>query len=60
MTLVAEVIDGVAIAEEIKGELRAEVAALAARGIAPGVATVLVGDDYGAKMYRRQIRCSKW
>jgi len=55
VTLVAEVIDGVAIAEEIKGELRAEVAALAARGIAPGVATVLVGDDYGAKMYRRQI-----
>ncbi len=55
MTRVAEIIDGVAIAEEIKAELRAEVAALAARGVTPGVATVLVGDDYGAKMYRRQI-----
>ncbi len=55
MRLVAEVIDGVAIAEELKAELRAEVAALAARGITPGVATVLVGDDYGAKMYRRQV-----
>ncbi len=55
MTRVAEIIDGVAIAEEIKGELRAEVAALAARGITPGVATILVGDDYGAKMYRRQV-----
>ncbi len=55
MTLVGEIIDGNAIAEEIKAELRAEVAALAARGITPGVATVLVGDDYGAKMYRRQV-----
>ena len=55
MTLVGEIIDGVASAEEIKGELRAEVAALAARGITPGVATILVGDDYGAKMYRRQV-----
>jgi len=55
VTRVAEIIDGVAIAEEIKGELRAEVAALAARGITPGVATILVGDDYGAKMYRRQV-----
>jgi len=55
VTLVAEIIDGNAIAEEIKAELQAEVAALAARGITPGVATVLVGDDYGAKMYRRQV-----
>lgn len=52
---VADVIDGVAVAEELKAELRAEVAALAERGTTPGVATVLVGDDYGAKMYRRQI-----
>ena len=55
MTLVGEIIDGVASAEEIKGELRAEVAELAARGMTPGVATILVGDDYGAKMYRRQV-----
>ncbi len=55
MRLLAEIIDGVAIAEELKAELRAEVAALAARGVSPGVATVLVGDDYGAKMYRRQV-----
>ncbi len=55
MTRTAEIIDGVAIAEELKTELRAEVAALAARGVTPGVATVLVGDDYGAKIYRRQI-----
>ena len=51
----ADVIDGNAIAEELKAEVRAEVAALVARGITPGVATVLVGDDYGARMYRRQV-----
>jgi methylenetetrahydrofolate dehydrogenase (NADP+)/methenyltetrahydrofolate cyclohydrolase len=55
VTRVAEIIDGNAIAEEIKAELRAELAALAARGVTPGVATVLVGEDYGARMYRRQI-----
>ncbi|MDQ7848842.1 MAG: tetrahydrofolate dehydrogenase/cyclohydrolase catalytic domain-containing protein [Armatimonadota bacterium] len=55
MRSVADVIDGAAIAEELKAELRAEVAALAERDTTPGVATVLVGEDYGAKMYRRQI-----
>ncbi|MBI4279665.1 MAG: bifunctional 5,10-methylene-tetrahydrofolate dehydrogenase/5,10-methylene-tetrahydrofolate cyclohydrolase [Armatimonadetes bacterium] len=51
----ADIIDGNAIAEEIKAEVKAEIAALAARGLVPGVATVLVGEDYGARMYRRQI-----
>ncbi len=55
MSHVADVIDGAAIAEELKAELRAEVAALAEQGTTPGVATVLVGEDYGARMYRRQI-----
>lgn len=51
----AEIIDGNAIAAEIKGELAAEIRGLSERGIVPGVATLLVGDDYGSKMYRRQI-----
>jgi hypothetical protein len=51
----AEIIDGNAIAEEIKGELAAEIRGLGERGIMPGVATLLAGDDYGSKMYRRQI-----
>jgi methylenetetrahydrofolate dehydrogenase (NADP+)/methenyltetrahydrofolate cyclohydrolase len=51
----ADIIDGNAIAEEIKGELASEVRGLAHRGVIPGVATLLVGEDYGAKMYRRQI-----
>ncbi len=48
-------IDGNAVAEAIKVELREEVAALCARGLVPGIATVLVGDDSGAKIYRRQV-----
>lgn len=55
MSAVAEIIDGNAIAEEIKAELIVEVGELRAKGRTPGVATLLVGDDYGAKMYRRQV-----
>jgi methylenetetrahydrofolate dehydrogenase (NADP+)/methenyltetrahydrofolate cyclohydrolase len=52
---VNDVIDGQAVAQQIKTEVRAATAELAARGVTPCVATVLVGDDYGARMYRRQI-----
>ncbi|MGH2403441.1 MAG: bifunctional 5,10-methylenetetrahydrofolate dehydrogenase/5,10-methenyltetrahydrofolate cyclohydrolase, partial [bacterium] len=50
-----EIIDGNAVAAALKVETRAEVAALVARGVRPAIATVLVGDDHGARMYRRQI-----
>lgn len=43
--------DGLAVARSIKGELAVRVAALAARGIRPGLATVLVGDDPGSRSY---------
>ncbi|MCC6498272.1 MAG: bifunctional methylenetetrahydrofolate dehydrogenase/methenyltetrahydrofolate cyclohydrolase [Propionibacteriaceae bacterium] len=43
--------DGLAVAASIKGELAVRVAALAARGIRPGLATVLVGDDPGSRSY---------
>jgi len=51
----AKVIDCVAIAEEIKDELKKEIKALNQKGITVGVATVLVGDDFGARMYRGQV-----
>ncbi len=51
----ADIIDGVAIAEEMKSELKSQVAALASSGVKPGVATLMAGDDYGARMYRRQV-----
>jgi len=43
--------DGVAVARSIKGELAVRVAALATRGVRPGLATVLVGDDPGSRSY---------
>jgi methylenetetrahydrofolate dehydrogenase (NADP+)/methenyltetrahydrofolate cyclohydrolase len=47
----ATTLDGKAILETIKGELRARVAALAERGVVPGLGTVLVGDDPGSQWY---------
>jgi methylenetetrahydrofolate dehydrogenase (NADP+)/methenyltetrahydrofolate cyclohydrolase len=48
----ATVIDGSAIAAEIRAEVAAEVAALvAAHHPTPGLATILVGDDPGSAVY---------
>ena len=49
--MAAQILDGRACAKEIKEELRATVANLAERGIVPGLATVLVGEDPGSKWY---------
>lgn len=49
--MAAEILDGKAVAAEMKDEMRAEVARLAAQGIVPGLGTVLVGDDPGSKWY---------
>ncbi len=51
----AKVIDCVAIANEIKQEIQEEVNGLKGRGITPGIATLLVGENFGAKMYRGQV-----
>lgn len=47
----AQVLDGKATAAAIKAELTERVAALAARGVIPGLGTVLVGDDPGSRAY---------
>lgn len=47
----AQILDGKACAATIKDELRTSVAALAERGIVPGLGTVLVGEDPGSKWY---------
>lgn len=49
------VIDCVAIGDELMKEIVAETEALKAKGITPGIATLLVGDDFGARMYRGQV-----
>ncbi|MBM4270156.1 MAG: bifunctional methylenetetrahydrofolate dehydrogenase/methenyltetrahydrofolate cyclohydrolase FolD [Deltaproteobacteria bacterium] len=46
-------IDGKAIAKRVREEVRERVAALAKRGIQPGLATVLVGDDPASAIYVR-------
>jgi len=53
--MAAQIIDGKAIAAQVREEIQAEVAKLAAGGVKPGVATILVGDDGGAQFYRGQI-----
>ncbi|PSL04671.1 methylenetetrahydrofolate dehydrogenase (NADP+)/methenyltetrahydrofolate cyclohydrolase [Haloactinopolyspora alba] len=47
----ATILDGKATAAAIRSELTERVAALRARGVAPGLGTVLVGDDPGSHAY---------
>ena len=49
--MTARILDGKALAETIKAELKDRVSALASRGIIPGLGTVLVGDDPGSRSY---------
>lgn len=49
--MVAAVLDGVSAAAAVKAELARRVAALADRGITPGLGTLLVGDDPGSQAY---------
>ncbi|CAB4841332.1 MAG: bifunctional methylenetetrahydrofolate dehydrogenase/methenyltetrahydrofolate cyclohydrolase [Actinobacteria bacterium] len=47
----AQILDGKAVAATIKKELAARTIALKAKGITPGLGTVLVGDDPGSHSY---------
>lgn len=47
----ARVLDGTACAAQIKDELRARVDVLRARGVLPGLGTILVGEDPGSVAY---------
>ena len=49
--MTARILDGTATAAAIKAELTVRVTALAQRGIVPGLATVLVGNDPGSEWY---------
>src|SRR2546425_11004859 len=49
--MAATFINGTRIAEDIKKEVAAEVEALKGRGIQPGLAVVLVGDDAASSAY---------
>lgn len=49
----ANLIDGRAIAEKVYVDLRGEIAALKSKGVTPGLAVVLVGDDPASRAYVR-------
>jgi methylenetetrahydrofolate dehydrogenase (NADP+)/methenyltetrahydrofolate cyclohydrolase len=52
----ATLLDGNALAEAVKDDLRARVSKLAARGVVPGLGTILVGDDPPSHAYVRLKR----
>ncbi|MGZ5024347.1 MAG: bifunctional methylenetetrahydrofolate dehydrogenase/methenyltetrahydrofolate cyclohydrolase FolD [Chthoniobacterales bacterium] len=49
----AKIIDGRAVAEKVYAQLRKEIATLKLRGVTPGLAVVLVGDDPASRAYVR-------
>lgn len=51
--MAATLIDGKALAEQIRARVRAEVAELTAAGLQPGLAVILVGEDPASQVYVR-------
>jgi methylenetetrahydrofolate dehydrogenase (NADP+)/methenyltetrahydrofolate cyclohydrolase len=55
--MAARIIDGKALAAELRAALKPAVAALAARGARPALAAIIVGDDAASRVYvRNKIR----
>jgi methylenetetrahydrofolate dehydrogenase (NADP+)/methenyltetrahydrofolate cyclohydrolase len=51
--MTARIIDGKAVAHEVRAECKTRVEALKARGVTPGLAVVMVGDNQASKVYVR-------
>jgi methylenetetrahydrofolate dehydrogenase (NADP+)/methenyltetrahydrofolate cyclohydrolase len=51
--MTAKLIDGVALSKQLRGEVAQRAAALRARGITPGLAVILVGDNPASQVYVR-------
>ena len=49
--MTARILDGKAVAAQIRSEVSDRVRALAERGVTPGLAAVLVGDDQASRIY---------
>jgi methylenetetrahydrofolate dehydrogenase (NADP+)/methenyltetrahydrofolate cyclohydrolase len=47
----AQIIDGKAIAQQVRAELKARTDALKARGVTPGLAVIIVGEDPASRIY---------
>ena len=52
----AQMMDGEALAAELRARVEADAAELEASGVVPGLATVLVGDDYASEAYERRVK----
>ncbi|MGB4359933.1 MAG: bifunctional methylenetetrahydrofolate dehydrogenase/methenyltetrahydrofolate cyclohydrolase FolD [Rhodoferax sp.] len=53
----AHIIDGVALSKKLRADLIARVQALKARGVTPGLAVILVGDNPASEVYvRNKVR----
>ena len=52
-TTMPKLIDGRAVAEKVYGHLRSDIAELKARGVTPGLAVILVGDNPASRAYVR-------
>ena len=54
------IIDGNAVAADVKNEIAARSAELKARGVTPGIAVVIVGDDPASQIYvRNKVRTAQ-
>ena len=49
--MTAKIIDGKAIAQEVRAEWKVRADALKARGVTPGLAVIIVGEDPASKVY---------
>ena len=49
--MTAQLISGTALSQQIRSDLSQRMAALAARGIQPGLAVILVGEDPASAVY---------
>lgn len=54
--MAARILDGKALAAEIRREVAAQVERIGERGVTPGLAVVLVGDDPGSRVYVHSVK----
>ena len=58
--MTARIIDGTAVARQVKDEAAAAVAVLKTRGVTPGLAVVIVGDNAASQVYvRNKVRTAQ-
>ena len=51
--MAAQIIDGKAISERLREDMKAEVAAMSEKGMKPCLAVIIVGEDPASKVYVR-------